>query len=73
MFEWLSRNRRKATSIDRLSEAVPEILSAYGELLTKYPSANMDASWLPVDKKTMVKVFKIAWLGAKTDEARQLD
>jgi hypothetical protein len=68
VFEW-----RKAKSVDRLSEAVPQILSTYGELLAKYPTAVMDASWLPVDKKTLVKVFKIAWLGATTDEIAQLD
>ena len=56
--------------VDRLSEATPQILSAYAELHTKYPSAIMDALWLPVNKKAMVEVFKIAWLGAKTDEAR---
>jgi len=70
VFKWLSRKWRDPLSGNRLSDAVPQILSAYGELLTKYPSAIIDASWLPVDKKTMINVFKIAWLGAKTDEAR---
>jgi hypothetical protein len=70
VFKWLSRKSRTPISGNRLSEAVPRILSAYGELLTKYPSAIIDASWPPVDKKTMVTVFKMAWLGAKTDEAR---
>jgi hypothetical protein len=69
MFGWFNRKRPEQTS-NRLSEAVPRILSAYGELLTKYPTAIIDASWLPVNKKIMVEAFKIAWLNAKSGEAR---
>ena len=71
MFGWLKRTRRKRLPADRLRAVVPEILSAYAALHTKYPSAVMDASWLPVDKEQMVDVFKIAWLRAKTTEARK--
>src|SRR5262245_36680430 len=70
MFGWLKRTRRKRMPADRLQAAVPEILSAYAALNTKYPSTMMDASWLPVDKEQMVEVFRIAWLRAKTAEAR---
>src|SRR5215475_8497873 len=70
MFGWLKRTRRKRLPADRLRAAVPEILSAYAALNTKHPNAMMDASWLPVDKEQMVEVFKIAWLRAKTTEAR---
>jgi hypothetical protein len=72
MFGWLKRTRRKRKRLpaDRLRAAVPEILSAYAALNTKHPSAMIDASWLPVDKEQMVEVFKIAWLRAKTAEAR---
>jgi hypothetical protein len=70
MFGWLKRKTSERTGNDDLVEAVPTILSAYGELLTKHPSAIMDASWLPVSKKTMVEVFKIAWLNTKSNEAR---
>jgi hypothetical protein len=69
MFGLFNRKRPEQTS-NRPSEAVPGILSAYGELLTQHPSAMMDASWLPVNKKAMVEAFKIAWLNAKSSEAR---
>ena len=70
MFGWLKRKRSERTGNDDLVEAVPTILSAYGELLAKHPSAIVDASWLPVSKKTMIEVFKIAWLNTKSSEAR---
>ena len=70
MFGWFKRTTPERRSGSHLAEAVPQILIAYGDLLAKHPSAIMDTSWLPVDKRTMVQVFKIAWLGAMTDEAR---
>jgi hypothetical protein len=70
MFGWLKRKRSERTANDHLVEAVPTILSAYGELLTKHPTAIVDASWLPVSKKMMVEVFKIAWLSTSSSEAR---
>jgi len=70
IFGWFRQRTRERELNKSLSEAVPNILSAYGDLLAKYPAAIMDASWLPVNKKTMVAVFKLAWLGATTDQAR---
>ena len=70
MFGWFRRNGVKRETSDRLSHVAPRILAAYGELLTKYPTAIMDASWLPVSKKDMVKVFKAAWLNTNSSEAR---
>jgi hypothetical protein len=70
MFGWLNRKGPTQQKPNRLSDAVPSILSAYGDLLAKYPTAIMDASWLPVKKQIMVEVFKVAWLNSKSDEAR---
>jgi hypothetical protein len=69
MFGWFKRSRPERTATDPLAEAL-NIISAYGELLTKYPSAIMDASLLPASKKAMVEAFKIAWRGTHSSEAR---
>lgn len=69
MFGWFKRSRPERPANDHLAEALA-IISAYGELLTKYPSAIMDATWLPASKRAMVEAFKIAWLGTDSSEAR---
>jgi hypothetical protein len=48
MFGWLNRKGPAQQRPNPLSDAIPRILSAYGDLLTKHPTAIMDASWLPV-------------------------
>lgn len=70
MFGWFNRKGPTKQRSNRLSDAVPDILSAYGDILTKHPTAIMDTSWLPVKKQVMVEVFKVAWLNSKSDEAR---
>jgi hypothetical protein len=69
MFGWFKPSRPKK-SCDLTVGDVADIISRYGELLEKYPTAYMDESWLPVPKEQMRLVFKAAWKIAPTEEMR---
>jgi hypothetical protein len=69
MFGWFKPSRPKKPR-DLTVGDVADIISRYGELLEKYPTAYMDESWLPVPKEQMRLVFKAAWKIAPTAEMR---
>jgi len=69
MFGWFKPSQPKK-SRDLAARDVADIISKYGELLEKYPTAYMDESWLPVPKEQMRLVFQAAWKIAPTVEMR---
>jgi hypothetical protein len=76
---WKRLPERKNRGIENSSEAVPEILGCYGELILncyrelieKYPMAYLDESWLPANKPEMKQILKIGWLLAKDHQQRK--
>lgn len=69
MFGWFKPSQPKKPP-DLRARDVADIISRYGELLEKYPTAYMDESWLPAPKEQMRLVFKAAWKMAPTAEMR---
>ena len=63
-------SRLHANSTRSPGTELQRILPAYVALQTAYSDCVIDASWLPVEKKQMVEIFKLSWLRAPTDETR---
>ena len=62
MFGWLKKNNPTQVSAEKQAQEMTRIVNTYVALLKANPNHIMDESWLPVDKKKMVEIFKISWL-----------
>jgi hypothetical protein len=70
MLGWFKRKNGRANTA-AFVKTVPNVLTQYGDLLEKHPSAYMDDTWLPLDKPSMKRVLKAGWILAADDEARK--
>ena len=60
-FNWF-RKKPAPARYERLTRAIPKVMSAYGALMTRYPQAILDTSELPLPKAEMKLLLKLAWL-----------
>ena len=60
-FNWF-RKKPAPTASERLTRAIPRVMSTYGALMTRYPQAILDTSKLPLPKAEMKLLLKQAWL-----------
>jgi hypothetical protein len=71
MFGWLRKNKPKQISPEQMSKET-RIMHTYMELLRAYPHHVLEESWLPADKKGMIEIFKILWLGANVQNLTKM-
>jgi hypothetical protein len=68
MLEWLKRTL--ASEKPKMPQTVDEAMSAYRDLLVKYPIAIMDVSMLPIPKKQMKLLLKALYAKVPTAELK---
>jgi hypothetical protein len=62
MFGWLTKNKPRQVSAEKMTQEMTRIVSTYVALLKSHPHHVMDASWLPADKQKIIEIFKISCL-----------
>ncbi len=72
MFGWLRKNTPKKISPEQMSEEMTRIMNTYIALLKAHPHHVLEESWLPADKKRMIEIFKILWLGANVQDLKEM-
>jgi hypothetical protein len=58
----MDKKLKPTLSAKELADETTRAVSTYNALLETYPNNIMDESWLPADKQTMIKIFKMLWL-----------
>ena len=73
MFGWLRNNKLKHISPgQQMSEEMTRMMNTYIALLKTHPHHVLEELWLPADKKGMIEIFKILWLGASVQDLKEM-